>query len=937
MVSDLYDDTLNYLWDSKLDPLFWCPERLGAVSAWWGHVPFAHWIVSAARPRLLVELGTETGVSYAAFCETVVRKRLNVRCLAVDTWKGDLHTGSYAEEVYRDFRQFHDDRYQGFSTLLRCTFDAALEYVADRSVDFLHIDGLHTYEVVKHDFETWQPKLSDHAVVLFHDINTRDGDFGVWRLWSELRDRFPSFEFLHCYGLGVCAVGGHVPSAVAALCALDDPNAVAAVRERFARLGERWMLDLRERTIAQQLAAREAHATPRKAEARSLDEALRRGETDGRRHIDEAMRARDEALHQLEAESRLRLEAAQARDAAIHESAIKSRLRLEAVQERDATLHQLAIERRLRLEAERARDSALHQSAAEGRLRLEAVRARAEAEGEAVKAQANYQAMKAEYQASAAETERLRSILARATAELQATLTSTSWRATLPFRVTMDVVRGGTKLVRWSLKPSLPGKTRERHREFDYVPGGTVEGYKLQSKAPAEKDATSGDVLGSRLQEMVPIRETDKEISQIVDLSGSQPAPVSTANETDGSTTALPATGQAEQVPTLNEVLCQRFGSLKPLRSYIVRGGPKRITMVTDSINVGLLYGGVGTAIILCTLLAERMRVNLRLVTRAEAAVAENFGVILATNGIQWSDNIEFVYSPADHGREVQLTSDDLLVTTSWWTTRSTKHAVDPSHIIYLLQEDERIFYAHGDDRLRCAETLAEPDIRFVVNSELLFEHLTTGPEALQNIKTNGIWFEPAFPTSQYYRDPSPRANGKRNFFFYARPHNLRNLYWRGLEAIGAAIEEGILQPQEWNLCFVGRDLSDVALPRGARPQILQSLPWPEYAALIRQMDLGLSLMDSPHASYPPLDLAASGAVVVTNRHGLKTSLSRYSDNILCVEPTVEGLKRGIAEGIRLATNDSARAANYARNRIPRDWRSAFEPVLQRLLTLPAG
>ena len=96
-------------------------------------------------------------------------------------------------------------------------------------------------------------------------------------------------------------------------------------------------------------------------------------------------------------------------------------------------------------------------------------------------------------------------------------------------------------------------------------------------------------------------------------------------------------------------------------------------------------------------------------------------------------------------------------------------------------------------------------------------------------------------------------------------------------------------------------------------------------------MDVGLSLMDTPHPSYPPLDLAAAGAVVVTNRHGAKTSLARYSDNILCVEPTVEGLKRGIADAIGLAADGPRRTANHARNRLGRDWEVALEPVLQRL------
>jgi hypothetical protein len=74
--------TLEVLSDPCLDPLFWRAERLGSPSAWWQHVPLAHWIVGATAPRLLVELGTHTGVSYAAFCQAVLRERLATRCHA---------------------------------------------------------------------------------------------------------------------------------------------------------------------------------------------------------------------------------------------------------------------------------------------------------------------------------------------------------------------------------------------------------------------------------------------------------------------------------------------------------------------------------------------------------------------------------------------------------------------------------------------------------------------------------------------------------------------------------------------------------------------------------------------------------------------------------------------------------------------------------------
>ena len=77
---------MRWLLSQDLDPLFWRAGRLGVESAWYAHVPFAHWIVTVTRPRLLVELGTHNGVSYSAFCEAVVNGKLETRCFAVHPW-----------------------------------------------------------------------------------------------------------------------------------------------------------------------------------------------------------------------------------------------------------------------------------------------------------------------------------------------------------------------------------------------------------------------------------------------------------------------------------------------------------------------------------------------------------------------------------------------------------------------------------------------------------------------------------------------------------------------------------------------------------------------------------------------------------------------------------------------------------------------------------
>ncbi len=190
--------------DSLFTAASFTPNSLQSPNAWVGHLPFAAWIIQEISPKIFVELGTHSGNSYFSFCQSVVEAGLSTKCYAVDTWQGDEHAGRYSDEIFTKVNAHNQEYYADFSRLLRMTFDDAAGYFADESIDLLHIDGLHTYEAVRHDFETWLPKLAPGAVVMLHDTNVRERNFGVWKLWEELQAQYPNnLEFLHSHGLGV--------------------------------------------------------------------------------------------------------------------------------------------------------------------------------------------------------------------------------------------------------------------------------------------------------------------------------------------------------------------------------------------------------------------------------------------------------------------------------------------------------------------------------------------------------------------------------------------------------------------------------------------------------------------------------------------------------------------------------------------------------------
>jgi len=203
------DDVSIYLPDSIRH---FYPRHM-VFSTWVDHMQFGYDLVAALKPRLLVELGTQAGLSYFTFCQSVEEHDLSTLCYAVDTWEGEEHTGAYDESVFDLVSTENRMRYSGFSYLMRMYFKDALPHFADSSIDLLHIDGLHTYEAVHEDFFSWQPKVAPGGIVLFHDIQARMKDFGVWRFWEDLRHEFEgqTFAFQHGFGLGVWRKPGGQP------------------------------------------------------------------------------------------------------------------------------------------------------------------------------------------------------------------------------------------------------------------------------------------------------------------------------------------------------------------------------------------------------------------------------------------------------------------------------------------------------------------------------------------------------------------------------------------------------------------------------------------------------------------------------------------------------------------------------------------------------
>ena len=180
---------------------------------------------------------------------------MSTACYSIDTWRGDPRTGPYDENVFDRWRRLSRSSLFEFLTADPASFAEAVSQFSDDSIDLLHLGGYHTLEAVQDDFTMWLPKMSHRGVVLLHDINVREKNFGAWEFWHKAEQTYPSFSFLHGHGLGVLGVGRDLPEPIKWLLSRrsDDSTESSEIRLFFSQLGRRVSLQYectrRARTI----------------------------------------------------------------------------------------------------------------------------------------------------------------------------------------------------------------------------------------------------------------------------------------------------------------------------------------------------------------------------------------------------------------------------------------------------------------------------------------------------------------------------------------------------------------------------------------------------------------------------------------------------------------------------------------------------------------
>ena len=122
----------------------------------------------------------------------------------------------------------------------------------------------------------------------------------------------------------------------------------------------------------------------------------------------------------------------------------------------------------------------------------------------------------------------------------------------------------------------------------------------------------------------------------------------------------------------------------------------------------------------------------------------------------------------------------------------------------------------------------------------------------------------------------------ERRILFYGRPNSRRNCYFLARKSL-EIWSERYEWSKDWRVISVGAKHKPFALANGAQLDVLGKLSLEDYAEELRRAALGLSLMASPHPSYPPLELAHFGALTICNSFDCK-DLRVWHENLTPVD-----------------------------------------------------
>jgi glycosyltransferase involved in cell wall biosynthesis len=376
---------------------------------------------------------------------------------------------------------------------------------------------------------------------------------------------------------------------------------------------------------------------------------------------------------------------------------------------------------------------------------------------------------------------------------------------------------------------------------------------------------------------------------------------------------------------------------IAPLSWSVSDRAPERINLLIPTVDLAHFFGGYIAKFNLARRLAERGH-RVRVVT-VDPVGALPPGWREATAGYAGLDGL-FERVEITFGREapaVEISRRDRFIATTWWTAHIADDAlrwVDAERFLYLIQEYEPFTFPMGTYAALADQSYTFPHFA-LFSSELLrgyFRARAIGVFA--GAHGGGERESASFQNAITAVDPPTAvelaARTTRRLLFYARPesHAARNMFELGMLALERALREGLLGG--WELNGIGTVERGRRLGlSGGHVNLLPRADQSTYARLLRDHDVGLALMYTPHPSLVPLEMASAGMVTVTNSFENKTVdvLSTISENLIAAPPSIDGVLEGLRKALA-SVSDAQRRVRGSAVAWSRDWNRSFSDEL---------
>jgi glycosyltransferase involved in cell wall biosynthesis len=326
------------------------------------------------------------------------------------------------------------------------------------------------------------------------------------------------------------------------------------------------------------------------------------------------------------------------------------------------------------------------------------------------------------------------------------------------------------------------------------------------------------------------------------------------------------------------------------------------INFILPNLKPAHIFGGISTAIRLGIQLAksghtvrfvssdlkisqqENSQLQTLLKTRFQATEAD-------------LEKLQLIDGSAKNLIDNVFSEDDIFLATFWPTAYKIENTLQKypfknKQFFYLIQDYEPGFYSWSDT-YAMAEATYRMNYIGIYNTQLLADFFSQ--YKYSDINSNLI-LQPEIEWSRY-SPPSERdilQRKKKKIVVYGRPKTDRNLFNTLVSGLRLWIKENQIISDEVEIISAGESHLDIPLGNQIKIQSIGKLTMEEYATLLRSADLGISLMLSPHPSYPPFDMAASGMIVLTNTYANKQI--DLSPNFISTHPT----PKDIAEAIKV-------------------------------------